>query len=537
MSRPLLTRIARFAAVSLLGACGDGGTGPSDNGPATTPVVTRVVINISEVTLTSLGDTITLIAQGSDVSGNTVSGKTFTWTSSNVEVATVSTTGLVTAVANGSVTITATTDGVNGTATIDVEIVPQLLRLNPFRTSSGSGDLTIEAHGVDFTTASTFYWNGEPIPTTFVSSSQLSAVISAADLAAATVVDVTVVTDSGQTAGPLPFFVDAAEVRGRFAYVGSWSPNEIVAHRIDYLTGALNPITGGRVELSQPPRRLVAASSGRFVYAFGDSLLFWFEVDRATGILTLVGSVPSQSHPRIAMDPAAQYLFALVGGEILVYPIDPSTGSLSVAPVFRTTANGRGLVVDTSGRFLYVANPDRFFNEGGVHAFRINRGIGDLAYVGFLGTRGVGVWGGTSDRCGRRLFMTTQISLSRSPVMAFDIDPMTGTLTGPVGEIETFEGGLAAVNPSCRSLYFHSGPSLNAAAVDSTTGTLSTLNSVVLPGGVGPGVAVDPSGRYIYLISNGILTYALEPTTGALVLETVMRIDANPTSDVILVVP
>ena len=120
MSRLAPVHFAKLATLVLFGACGDGGTSPPGNGGTTTPVVSSVVISASEVTLTSLGDTVTLTAQASDASGNPVSGKTFTWASSNAEVATVSTTGLVTAVANGSVTITATTDAVNGTATVTV---------------------------------------------------------------------------------------------------------------------------------------------------------------------------------------------------------------------------------------------------------------------------------------------------------------------------------------------------------------------------------------------------------------------------------
>ncbi len=122
MSRPVLTRNAQLAILGVFWACGDdgGSTGPSGNGGTTTPVVSSVVISVSQVTLTSLGETVTLTAQASDASGNTVWGKTFTWTSSNAEVATVSSAGLVTAVANGSVTITAATDGVNGTATVTV---------------------------------------------------------------------------------------------------------------------------------------------------------------------------------------------------------------------------------------------------------------------------------------------------------------------------------------------------------------------------------------------------------------------------------
>ena len=71
--------------------------------------------------LVSLGETVQLTANALDANGNTISGKTFTWSSSDESLAIVSSSGEVTAVANGSVTITATTDGVNGTATILVD--------------------------------------------------------------------------------------------------------------------------------------------------------------------------------------------------------------------------------------------------------------------------------------------------------------------------------------------------------------------------------------------------------------------------------
>ncbi len=44
----------------------------------------------------------------------------FDWSSSDVSVATITSSGLVTAVKNGSVTITATSDDVDGTAVVDV---------------------------------------------------------------------------------------------------------------------------------------------------------------------------------------------------------------------------------------------------------------------------------------------------------------------------------------------------------------------------------------------------------------------------------
>lgn len=53
-----------------------------------------------------------------------ITGRPITYTSSNQSVATVSATGLVTAIAVGSSTITATSEGISGTATVDVTLIP-----------------------------------------------------------------------------------------------------------------------------------------------------------------------------------------------------------------------------------------------------------------------------------------------------------------------------------------------------------------------------------------------------------------------------
>jgi len=87
------------------------------------PTVASVAVTPASATLASLGETAQLTASAQDASGNTISGKTFTWSSSDANVATASASGLVTAVANGSVTIMATSDGVNGTAAVDVSQV------------------------------------------------------------------------------------------------------------------------------------------------------------------------------------------------------------------------------------------------------------------------------------------------------------------------------------------------------------------------------------------------------------------------------
>jgi Big-like domain-containing protein len=64
------------------------------------------------------GGTLQLTALTKDAGGSVLSGRTVAWTTASSLVATVSTTGLVTAVNPGTVTITATSEGVSGSATI-----------------------------------------------------------------------------------------------------------------------------------------------------------------------------------------------------------------------------------------------------------------------------------------------------------------------------------------------------------------------------------------------------------------------------------
>jgi len=70
------------------------------------------------------GQTVQLSATPKDANGNPLSGRTVTWSSSNVGVATVSATGLVSGVAAGTATITATSEGQSSPATVTVTAVP-----------------------------------------------------------------------------------------------------------------------------------------------------------------------------------------------------------------------------------------------------------------------------------------------------------------------------------------------------------------------------------------------------------------------------
>src|SRR5207302_8444517 len=70
------------------------------------------------------GQTVQLTATPKDAGGTALSGRTVTWSSSNMAVATASNSGLVSGVTPGTATITATSEGKSGTSAITVTPVP-----------------------------------------------------------------------------------------------------------------------------------------------------------------------------------------------------------------------------------------------------------------------------------------------------------------------------------------------------------------------------------------------------------------------------
>ena len=117
----------RWALVAAVGvgigalACGgDGGTGPGTKvGGGIDSIPASVQVTLSLDTLDAIGATSQASATAANDSGRTLS-VTFTYTSSDVAIATVDDNGLVTAVGNGDVSITATVQSVSDNALLAI---------------------------------------------------------------------------------------------------------------------------------------------------------------------------------------------------------------------------------------------------------------------------------------------------------------------------------------------------------------------------------------------------------------------------------
>jgi hypothetical protein len=134
MSRTIqYQRVAHVVAVSAiiasLIACSDS-SGPSDPVGTPRPVATVAVTPTARSVV--VGRTATLVATAKDADGNVITGRAVQWATSNASIATVSAAGVVTGVAEGTTTVSATVEGKAGQADVTVSPVPVAsVRLTP----------------------------------------------------------------------------------------------------------------------------------------------------------------------------------------------------------------------------------------------------------------------------------------------------------------------------------------------------------------------------------------------------------------------
>ena len=153
-------RLFIFAATTLsatmwANACGEGTTDPPPP-PPDPPRPTTVTVSPATAELAALGATVQLSAEVRDQNGQVIAGATVAWASDNAPVATVDGSGLVTGVAEGMATITATAGAVSGSATVSVAQRVSAVTVSPAADTLVEGDtLRLAAEATDA--------NGHPV--------------------------------------------------------------------------------------------------------------------------------------------------------------------------------------------------------------------------------------------------------------------------------------------------------------------------------------------------------------------------------------
>lgn len=435
--------------------------------------------------------------------------------------------------------------------------VPSITSITPTSATAGGAGVTIMVNGEGFVSSSTVNWNGSSRATT-VSGTQLTAAITAADIATAGAAQITVVNPApgGGTSNPASFTINgpvAAAAPG-FIYVANLPTAIILAFAIDPNTGALTPVAGSPFQTELGGASMTTDPTGKYLYIAGGNAVFAHAIDPSTGALSRIPGSPFSTGAlvdalSISVDFTGKFLYtADFGGDgtnpndpnsISEFGIDSTTGVLTLIPqaaaCVAATPPILGLatavVADPASGLLFATS-----ENGIVCSFSINS-QGELqpvagspfslgANAANLDPRGVAV-----DPSGKFLYTSNFLSTGLDDVSAFSIAPGVGSLTEVPGSPFTNGKGVddgptaVAIDPLGRFLYQTDFGDISGYSINQSTGALSVLAGFpfvsVIP--LSP-LALDPSGKFLYVVTqnaapstgDSLSGFAIDATTGAL---------------------
>src|SRR6266571_3309225 len=279
-------------------------------------------------------------------------------------------------------------------------------------------------------------------------------------------------------------------------------------------TGSLTAAPGSPFSSPGQPFGLAATPNNAFLYvsSFQNAQVTGFSINPTTGTLTPLGcpaAITGSQPLKIAINPAGTLLFtANQAGSVSGFAINTSTGCLTAISTTATDAVARGLTIDGTGQFLYVVT-----GGGGIDLFTINTN-------GTLTRQAIG---GFDSATGTMLAVKAVPNLnvliatdggSTNNLRTFIINTTTGALTPIIVTV----AGSSPPNPSAIAVNLPASSTtppfyvantasnnltVNTIAAEATTGT----SSLTVPASIGPiDLAVDPSGKFLYVANNGAST-------------------------------
>ena len=364
-------------AVSMI-ACGDGTTDPPP--PLDPPRATTVTVTPATAELTALGATVRLSADVRDQNGQAMAGAAVSWASGAADVATVSSSGLVTAAGNGAATITASAGSASGSATVAVaQAVAAVAVSPPADTLVAFGDtVRLAAEATDanghVVTGSTFSWLSGDTLVAWVDETGL--VESAAEGAVAVTATASGVAGRAELSvvPPLPTTVAMSADTLRFTALGqtaqlavevreqagrvmaqaivSWTSGDTLVAAVDS-AGLVNAVSGGTTTVSATAGEVSGEVVVTVTQAAGSVVLTPASGAVALGdTLRLTAEAFDENGHRV--DGAA---FAWSSSDVSVATVDASGLVAGVAEGAATITAMAGSVQGTAR--ITVANPDR----------------------------------------------------------------------------------------------------------------------------------------------------------------------------------
>lgn len=288
------------------------------------------------------------------------------------------------------------------------------------------------------------------------------------------------------------------------AYVASSGAGTVSSFQVSS-AGLWTPTKPASVPVGSVPEALVVDASGRFVYVANDrdDTVSQFVIDSTTGLLhpNSPVTVPTGIAPQaMTTDATGRFVYVPNSGDATVstYSINPSTGVLDL--VNTVSSSGQvcgGIGIHPNGRFVYAG-----CSSGSVDAFASDASTGALTEIGkFTVQAGAGrVFSPVVEPTGHYLYVPLE---SVNMILVFSIDQSTGLLT-PAATPSVSVGNAPswiAVDPAGKYLYvINRGDASISEFSIGVGGALTPLSTPVLnDGGVPWQMLVDPSGQLAYV--------------------------------------
>jgi YVTN family beta-propeller protein len=392
-------------------------------------------------------------------------------------------------------------------ATIRQNPVPTVATISPIIVIAGAPAFTLTVNGANFVAASTVNFGGTSAPTTFVSSTQLTATIPSAAIASAgsAIVTVTNPAPGGGTSNGLDFTISPVAFNP-VPTVTTISPNTVTAE-------------GAAFTLTVNGTNFIPTS---FVIFGGNAVTTTFV---------------SSTQLTAAIPPAA--IFSAGTASVMVGNPTPGGGTSNSVNFTITPAPPNPIPVITSFIAQFCAPPD----GGAFNLFVNGSGFGSNSVVQWNGSALPTTFEGAFLFNGLQVVgapvPASDLAVTGSPVLAaitvFNPPPGGGTSNTLNFTITTAGVGpqSIAVDPTGSFAYVADNGcpdnfvgNVTTYTINGTTGALTAVPPN-LSADFGPkSVAVAPSGKWVYVTNDGaievtggsIFVYALDPTTGTLTL-------------------
>jgi 6-phosphogluconolactonase (cycloisomerase 2 family) len=333
------------------------------------------------------------------------------------------------------------------------------------------------------------------------------------------------------TATPTP--TPVALMPSRFVYgIIDFEAEGFFGGRINSGTGQVTPISGNPVANPLGQNivvQMLADPKGRFLYAldigassfgiqFGQIGIAAFQINRSSGVLTQAQQqivFPVQRFAQMAIDGTGRFLYQPDGSSIDVYSINQSNGQLTLMPgVTPAPTVGNFSAASSDGRFLF--NEGNVVGSGFVEVYGINAANGQLATATTpMATGGSG--GPMAVSADNRFLYVANSAQGTVAVFSIGSNGALTLMAGSPFATDTDAGGMS-LSPDGKFLYItfqtDTENHVKGFAVNPAAGIFTPIAGATVANA--NSINVDGSGKFAYVSQTQLVTYRIDPVTGAL---------------------